>query len=221
MKQPSKQKETYRQLAIDFKANRDIKTYTKLYHKMRPGLWKYVYNKVNDYDIADEITSTTLYTIYNKIESYNEDYQITTWAYRIASNACAGWFWTKRKDVSLTALSDAGIDVDSSTREYVINSTTFDELSILKEEEAQEQDDFLQLQYDTMIEEIRKLPVDCREFVYERYVNGKSHKEIIADLKDKYSKCTPQTVKNRLHKGRKILLNNLKNIDIFNDTLPN
>ena len=81
---------TYKELAIEFKKTRSERVYNELYKKMKPGLWSYVNNIVKDPTIADDITSTTLTTVYLKIYQYNESYQITTWAYRIAYNECIG-----------------------------------------------------------------------------------------------------------------------------------
>ena len=86
-----KTKKTYKELAIEFKKTRKESIYNELYAKMRPGLWSYTNNIVKDPHVADDIVSTTLTTVYLKIDQYNEDYQITTWAYRIAYNECIGW----------------------------------------------------------------------------------------------------------------------------------
>ena len=92
-------KKTYKELAIEFKKTKDEKVYNQLYSKMRPGLWSYVNNIVKDPSVADDIVSTTLTTVYLKIEQYNEDYQITTWAYRIAYNECIGWIRYRNRNV--------------------------------------------------------------------------------------------------------------------------
>ena len=85
---PRKTKKTYKELALEFKKTRNEKVYNELYAKMRPGLWSYVNKIVKDPAVADDIVSTTLTTVYLKIDQYNEAYQITTWAYRIAYNEC-------------------------------------------------------------------------------------------------------------------------------------
>ena len=85
---PRQTKKTYKELALEFKKTRNEKVYNELYAKMRPGLWSYVNKIVKDAAVADDIVSTTLTTVYLKIDQYNEAYQITTWAYRIAYNEC-------------------------------------------------------------------------------------------------------------------------------------
>ena len=99
-------KKTYKELAIEFKKTKDEKVYNELYAKMRPGLWSYVNNIVKDPHVADDIVSTTLTTVYLKIEQYNEDYQITTWAYRIAYNECIGWIRYRNRKVSMNIFTD-------------------------------------------------------------------------------------------------------------------
>ena len=107
---PRKTKKTYKELALEFKKTRNEKVYNELYAKMRPGLWSYVNKIVKDPAVADDIVSTTLTTVYLKIDQYNEAYQITTWAYRIAYNECIGWIRFRNKKVSINAFTDKGID---------------------------------------------------------------------------------------------------------------
>jgi len=104
---------TYKELAIEFKKTRSERVYNELYKKMRPGLWSYVNNIVKDPTIADDITSTTLTTVYLKIDQYDESYQITTWAYRIAYNECIGWIRFRNKKVSMNVFTDAGVEPPS------------------------------------------------------------------------------------------------------------
>ena len=61
-------KKTQKELAIEFKKTKDEKVYNQLYAKMRPGLWSYVNNIVKDPHVADDIVSTTLTTVYLKID---------------------------------------------------------------------------------------------------------------------------------------------------------
>ena len=106
----TKIKTTYKELAIEFKKTRNEKIYNKLYAKMRPGLRSYVNNIVKDSNVTEDIVSTTLTTVYLKIDQYNEDYQITTWAYRIAYNECIGWIRLRNRKVSMNTFTDKGID---------------------------------------------------------------------------------------------------------------
>ena len=116
----AKTKRTYKELAIEFKKTRSEKTYNELYHKMRPGLWSYVNNIVKDPTIADDIVSTTLTTVYLKIDQYDEAYQITTWAYRIAYNECIGWIRFRNKKVSMNVFTDAGVEPPKMKESYTL-----------------------------------------------------------------------------------------------------
>ena len=80
--------ETYASLAADFVSTRSEASYTKLYHKMRPALFGYVRKIVKDRDATEDIVAITMSKVYTKIEQYNPEWQITTWAYKIAFNEC-------------------------------------------------------------------------------------------------------------------------------------
>lgn len=200
---------TYKELALEFKKTKSERVYTELYKKMRPGLWSYINNIVKDTITADDITSNTLTTVYLKIDQYNETYQITTWAYRIAFNECIGWLRARNKKISLNVFTDAGI-------EPLAKDTQLDYGSYIKTEEDYIEEDYtLDEQVRLTKEAINALPPMYKNYMIERFINNKSYNDIL-DMMSKYENdISLQTVKNRIFRGRQIIKNQLKNIKLF------
>jgi len=203
---------TYKELAIEFKKTRSEKTYNELYHKMRPGLWNYVNNIVKDPNVADDIVSTTLTTVYLKIDQYDESYQITTWAYRIAYNECIGWIRFRNKKVSMNVFTDAGVDPPNS------NFDVFkDDPSLKTEDDFWEEENTLVERVRMTREAINALPPMYKRYMVERFLNNKSYNDIL-DIMSKFEKgINLQTVKNRIFRGRKIVKKQLEGMSLFSE----
>lgn len=208
----AKTKKTYKELALEFKKTRSEKTYNELYHKMRPGLWSYINNIVKDPTIADDIVSTTLTTVYLKIDQYNEDYQITTWAYRIAYNECIGWIRFRNKKVSMNVFTDAGVEPPMNE-----SITTFDGFLPKTEEDWLNEDDTLDQQVRLTHEAINALPPMYKRYMVERFLNHKSYSDILDIMKEFEKGINLQTVKNRIFRGRKIVKKQLEGMKLFSE----
>ena len=209
----AKTKRTYKELAIEFKKTRSEKTYNELYHKMRPGLRSYVNNIVKDPTIADDIVSTTLTTVYLKIDQYDEAYQITTWAYRIAYNECIGWIRFRNKKVSMNVFTDAGVETPRMKESY----TTKDGVLIKTEDDFYEEQNIVDEQVRLTQEAIHALPPMYKRYMVERFLNNKSYSDIL-DIMLKFEKgINLQTVKNRIFRGRKIVKKQLLGMKLFSE----
>lgn len=208
----TKTKKTYKELALEFKKTRSEKTYNELYRKMRPGLWSYINNIVKDPTIADDIVSTTLTTVYLKIDQYNEDYQITTWAYRIAYNECIGWIRFRNKKVSMNVFTDAGVEPPMNE-----SFTTIDGVSLKTESDWVEEDAILDQQVRLAHEAINALPPMYKRYMVERFLNHKSYSDILDIMKEFEKDINLQTVKNRIFRGRKIVKKQLEGMKLFSE----
>jgi len=208
----TKTKKTYKELAIEFKKTGSERSYNELYHKMRPGLWSYVNNIVKDPTIADDIVSTTLTTVYLKIDQYNEDYQITTWAYRIAYNECIGWIRFRNKKVSMNVFTDAGIEPPMQS-----SMPSMKEGSHLPKTDSdwEEEDNLLDEQVRLTYEAINALPPMYKRYMVERFLNHKSYQDILDIMKEFEKGINLQTVKNRIFRGRKIVKKQLEGMKLF------
>jgi RNA polymerase sigma-70 factor (ECF subfamily) len=201
---------TYKELAIEFKKTKSERVYNELYKKMRPGLWHYVNNIVKDPAVADDITSTTLTTVYLKIDQYDETYQITTWAYRIAYNECIGWIRFNNKKISINVFTDAGIEppanhLDSDYNVFKTDEDFLDADHILDEK--------VRLTKDA----INALPPMYKRYMVERFINHKSYADILGIMTQYESNINLQTVKNRIFRGRTIIKKQLEQMKLFSN----
>jgi RNA polymerase sigma-70 factor (ECF subfamily) len=202
---------TYKELAIEFKKTRSERIYNELYKKMRPGLWSYVNNIVRDPAVADDIVSTTLTNVYLKIDQYDESYQVTTWAYRIAYNECIGWIRFRNKKISINVFTDAG--VEPPTKDGFLDPETH----VKTDEDFWEEEDILTEQVRVTKEAINALPPMYKRYMVERFLNHKSYNDIL-DIMAEYEKdINLQTVKNRIFRGRKIVQKQLEKMKLFSE----
>lgn len=205
----SKRTKTYKELATEFKRTKSEKVFNDLYKKMRPGLWSYIFKIVKDHDAADDITSTTLTTIYLKIDQYDEQYQITTWAYKIAFNDCIGWLRFKNRTVSAEVFTEKGVESIFEPKVDVFNCETETQRELL------EKDFLLDEKVRLLTESIDSLPVMYKNYMVERFLNKKSYNEILDIMLKNESDISLQTVKNRIFRGRKLVKDKLEKLPIF------
>tara|TARA_R100000655_G_scaffold34765_3_gene67642 strand:+ start:3499 stop:4155 length:657 start_codon:yes stop_codon:yes gene_type:complete len=207
-------KRTYKEIALEFKNTRDEKVFTELYQKMRPGLRNYVYGIVKDWDATDDVVSNTLTKVYFKIDQYNPDYQITTWAYRIAYNECMGWIMNRNKKVSLNVFADKGVEASSSSS-FMFQNPLFDGEIQRTETDFWEEENEVQERDRLVKEAIENLPQMYRRYMVERFLNNKSYNDILDMMGEEEKGVSLQTVKNRIFRGRKIIKKQLETLPLF------
>jgi RNA polymerase sigma-70 factor (ECF subfamily) len=204
-------KKTYRELASEFKTTKCERAFTQIYHKVKPGLLKYINKITGDPDASQDILSMTMAKVHSKIDLYNDSWQITTWIYRIAYNECMGYFRAKGKgDVAMKTLDHAR--EDSSSVAELLLSRQDDSLSY---EEYLEEDNLLQERYRLTLEALHALPPMYKPYMIECLVNGRSHNDV-AGMMGAYEKgVSIQTVKNRIFRGRRIIKSQLSGMAAF------
>lgn len=198
-------KKTYKELALEFQKTKSQKTFKLLYEKMKPGLWNYIFRIVKDQDAADDICSVTLTKIYSLIDEYNPDYQITTWAYKIAYNDSLGYLNKQKKKVSMNVFTDNGVELPCMQESG----------DLITESDLIEEDNILELQYQTTKEAIENLPPLYKTYMVERFLKGKSYNDILDLMLKKERDINLQTVKNRIFRGRKIIKKQLEKEKLF------
>ena len=161
---------------------------------MRPGLWNYVNNILKDPLISDDVVSHTLTTVYLKIDQYNEDYQITTWAYRIAYNECIGYIRFRNKKVSMNVFTDAGVEPPMES-----SFTMKEGMNLLKtENDWLEEESIFDQQVRMKHEAINALPPMYKRYMVERFLNNRSYQDILDIMIESEKGINLQTVKNRI-----------------------
>jgi RNA polymerase sigma factor (sigma-70 family) len=238
--------ETYRQLALHFKETKDEKTYNKLYERIKPGLTNYIYNIVRDREAANDIVSDTLTKLYTLIDTYNPQYEVTTWLYRIAKNDAIHFIYYRNSFTSLNTFTEKGYEAveNDDLKKFGGKSLGIDESYQLSDTEKDhfEKEENLQKKYSLCVEAINALKPKYRQIMIDRFFNKMAYQDIEAKINEpifekikevqedseitederayslkklRSSLINLQTVKNRIHRGRKIIQEILGNHPIF------
>jgi len=177
-------KETYRQLAVEFKNTKSDKAFTKLYCKIQPRMNSYVLGIVKDPIAAQDIVAGAMTKVYTKIDQYNPEFQITTWAYTIAYNDAIQYIREKNKKVSISIFQDNGSDINEDEEMRSTNSGpsyTFGKT----EEELLQKEALVERKFKEAIQIIQNLKPIYRDIMIARFVDGLSYKEIEDDCNRK------------------------------------
>jgi len=208
-------KRTYKELALEFKNTKNEKVFKELYEKMRPGIRNYVYGILKDWDATDDVVSNTLTKVYFKIDQFNPDYQITTWAYRIAYNECMGVIMTRNKKVSLNVFADKGVEASGSGFVFQSSNPLFDSEEQVTEHDHWEEEHEIEERDRLVKEAITNLPPMYKKYMVERFLNNKSYNDILDMMGQEEKDVSLQTVKNRIFRGRKIVKKQLETLPLF------
>ena len=218
--------ETYSQLAVDFKENKSNEAFEKLYKKMKPGLYNYIFGFVKDRDVTRDLLSDAFIKVYTEIDRYEpEKGQITTWAFRIARNDCLSYIKKIRKKSRLEVIADKGIS-PTSDREFIYGQ--YYELEDIKtDKDFLAEENELQTKYNLAIENINNLKPLYKDIIYDRLINKMDYKsimfkhdshinkykiqfennEISEKTYNKEYKRALQRIKNKIRRGREMLAN--------------
>jgi RNA polymerase sigma-70 factor (ECF subfamily) len=227
----SKKKENYNELAVEFQNTKTHSSFTRLYHKMRPGLKYYIRNFVKDGDVTEDLLARTFEKIYRKIDTYKPEYSITTWAYSIARRECIRWIKRERnKKVSLSYFQENGGEVvdNGGQNKISLGSMVMDPEEFITENDAWKDEGEEITKYDLTVKAINSLKPMYREILVDNLFNGLKYKEIAYKIEpglgalvdryeagemtkpqakkyEKYYKTILQRVKNRVRRGKMLV----------------
>ena len=159
--------------------------FTALVKKYEKQIHAFVWRRVRDYHIAEEITQDTFLRAYEKLGTLRDPNRFAGWLYMIATRCSLTWLGEKRIPMqSLEAMSQAEIEALFYSQ-YVVeqneNSAT---------EKQREIVEYL----------LQKLTTRERTVVALHYMSEMSCEEI-----GDFLEMSPNTVKSRLHRARKRL----------------
>ena len=66
----------------------DPRAYNTLMSKYRDPIFFMLYERVNDKELAKELTIEALGKAFNKLHSYSSNYAFSTWLFTVARNHC-------------------------------------------------------------------------------------------------------------------------------------
>lgn len=179
-------------LAATFCSTRTERDFTKLYDRIRPGVFVFLHKYLPNADDVEDAISLTFAKAWSKIEQYDPYYQFSTWIYGIARNE-ALQIIRGRKDkieVSYDALSESnsGLEKFIETCE-IVDPSDYNKIDIL---------------YEVAVSTIEKLPETYHLALWKREMEGKKEKEVAEELG-----WNLMTTKTRIRKGRQIIKNHL------------
>ncbi len=136
---------------------KDLASFQKYYEEFMPKIFRYVYSKVSDRELAEDLVSEISLKAFEHFESYNEQYSFGGWFYGIARNHLIDHYkkFAKQKHTSLDEIEN--LVPDSS-------SPVADTIQAMK--------------YDELKAALMKLHDDEKELVTLHYLSGYSYKEM-------------------------------------------
>jgi RNA polymerase sigma-70 factor (ECF subfamily) len=144
-----------------------------------------------DEEEARDLTQDTFLRALKSIKSFRGDADLKTWLYRIAVNESRNRFrWWKRRNKSSTI----SLDAEMNSSEKPLSETISDD------SESPEMETLRRERERALRLALRELPVNFREVVILRDIEGLSYEEVAAALETNVG-----TVKSRIARGREEL----------------
>jgi RNA polymerase sigma-70 factor (ECF subfamily) len=183
-------------LVRDFIAGNDA-AFTELVGRYKDSITNYVNMMVGDYDIAVDLSQETFLRVYQNIHRYSNLYQFSTWIYRIATNLAIDEmrYRKRRGQVFYRNVWGNRQAEDADGPEFELRDTR-----------RSPRDEVLRKESGQVLEEaIRSLPKKYRTAFVMKEVQELPYEEIAKILK-----CSPGTIKSRLHRARELLQRKLE-----------
>lgn len=164
----------------------DESAFNALVQKYQKPVHAFVWRKIGDYHVAEEITQDIFLRVYQKLDTLNNQESFAGWLYVIAARYCFAWFEKKRFPMkSLEAMP----------------AEELEDLAYTQYHSHQQEESVSERQREVVNNLLQKLPVSERAAVTLHYFDNKSCEDI-----GEYLGVSPNTVKSRLHRARKRLL---------------
>ena len=163
----------------------DESAFSTLVQKYQKPVHAFVYRKVGDFHIAEEITQDIFLRVYERLQTLKNPSTFVRWLYVIAARQCFAWFEKKRIPMkSLDAMPPEELE-ELAYAQYC----------------AKQQDEFANEQHREVVKRLlQKLPESERTVVRLHYLGNMTCEDV-----SKFLGVSPNTVKSRLHRARKRL----------------
>ena len=164
------------------------KDFSTLYKKYYPKLIYYTSKMCNDPQKAEDISTDSFMTAFEKIEKYEkEKAQFSTWLFTIAKNLALQSIKNDKKSVSLEIEYD---EEGTTMKDFIQEEESFNHLHDLSDRKAE-----------IMMESISKLKEPYRSVIEMREIKKMSYKDIADSMGMNLS-----TLKSRIRNGRALLI---------------
>ncbi len=163
----------------------DENAFTTLVKKYEKQIHAFVWRRVRDYHVAEEITQDTFLRAYEKLGTLRDPNRFSGWLYMIATRCFLTWLGQKRiRMQSLEAMSEAEVEA-LFYAQYMAEQT--EKLATEKQRQV-------------VAYLLQKLPARERTAVVLHYLSEMTCEEI-----GDFLEVSPNTVKSQLHRARKRL----------------
>lgn len=162
--------------------------YIQYYDIYKDKIYSYFYYAVNkDTQLAEDLTSEVFLKGFEHFDSYNDEYNFSTWVFRIARNTLYDYFRKKKVDISL----------DDSESEMSLSEFTKYEQDF---DEKIDTDIKMQHVYNTL----ETIPIGQKELIIMKYIQELTTKEI-SQLTGKTEACVRKNLSRWLQSLNKSL----------------
>lgn len=181
-------------LAEDFIVSKNNKSFNDLFERLRPGVSNHCFLILKDLELAEDAFLNTMAKIWSKIDQYDlERGNFSTWCYNIARNESLLLMKSRKRYASH----------EDSQLEYLSTKNSIGNLGgfYVMEEDPDyaffSEENKIDLVYESILDEIRKLPELYREIMIDREINGMKYK----DIADKYN-IKKRSIATRIRRAR-------------------
>lgn len=189
-------KDSLKAIGERFYQTRSEKAFAELYHRIRPGLLKYVNGILKNYEESDQLVSQIMSTVWDKIDKYDPKWHISTWIYRIAyTHACMELRYRKAsKTTPISKFEESDNKNYLSKIEYASIEDHRDHLVLNEDVESynKEMTRFRNV--------LNSLPDEYKIVLVEKFFNDMKYEDISKKLN-----IPLHTIKNRVARGKKLI----------------
>lgn len=170
----------------------DKEAFADLVYKYEVPVYNLVYRMVGDREEAKDITQQAFLNAFSSLSSFKRELKFSNWLYKIGTNLCIDYLrkGSQRKKISIEEM------MDNSRGEELINKATM-------ENKTQENWDI----NERVQKAINNLPEHYRAAVVLKHIQDLNYEEASQVLN-----IPVGTIKTRVHRARKILYEELKDL---------
>jgi RNA polymerase sigma-70 factor (ECF subfamily) len=186
-------KSQLQELGMAFYQTRSEADFNKVYLRMKSSVGYYIKDILPASADRDEALANTFAKVWSKIHMYDPYWNFSTWVYRIARNEALLMLRYKRRNYSLEAMEEKGVNMESRTAVEMPN------LELNKSELP-----IIDVLFEHAVDAISKLPETYKVVMTMREIEKKKYEDISKELGWKQN-----TVRTRIRKGRELLRKDL------------
>ena len=166
----------------------DPNAYSELMSLYRDPLYFMLYEKVNDQELAKDLTIESLGKAFNKLHLYTPEYVFSTWLFTVARNHCIDYL--RKQKLPTTSIDKMMLDKDGKRTNFDITSNTLNPDQQLEKKQR----------IAILRQIVDQLKPKYRHLVKLRYFKEMTYEEVSVKLRIPIG-----TVKAQLHRSREQL----------------